>query len=317
MWRKTHWQSRIVDMMYPADVDRQIGGVGEVGMGGPTFWTLLLRDGAVVGSASAWPQDVAGGELRLIPARSREGTFFNVYEPAKRTLYTLGADARIDEAALAAGAADALARLRHACRHATAVTPLHPVHGLLVPLDLTEPAERLKRVLPSGRLLEACSCLPGDLRHADDPMALLAHPPYKVMLDGASTDRYVCDLDRVAESPSGDSFSLAGAQFDNGRIVDGLYHLWFAGTWFRLLSYSHKPEGGRGSDTTFFIEQVEPQDGGIFRITLDAYSYGPDGRAPRRPAPPVLALLVDWQEDPLLLPTEQNRVTLRLPNAAV
>ncbi|CVC03596.1 Uncharacterised protein [Serratia marcescens] len=125
----------------------------------------------------------------------------------------------------------------------------------------------------------------------------------------------MCDLERVAESPTGDGLSVGGCQFHGEHIVDGLYHLYFAGEWFSLLSYAHKPAGGRGSDTTFFVERVEPQDGGVFVIEWDAYSVGPDGHAPRVAAPPVLVIAVSWQDAPLRLPTANNRVTVRLPNA--
>jgi len=40
---KTEWDSSLAEMTHAADIDRQIGSVGEVGMGGPAFWTLLLR----------------------------------------------------------------------------------------------------------------------------------------------------------------------------------------------------------------------------------------------------------------------------------
>jgi hypothetical protein len=53
----------------------------------------------------------------------------------------------------------------------------------------------------------------------------------------------------------------------------------------------------------------------VFVIEWDAYSVGPDGREPRVPAPPVLVIAVSWQETPLQLPTANNRVTVRLPNA--
>lgn len=64
-----------------------------------------------------------------------------------------------------------------------------------------------------------------------------------------------------------------------------------------------------------FVERVEPQDGGVFVIEWDAYSVGPDGHAPRVAAPPVLVIAVSWQDAPLRLPTANNRVTVRLPNA--
>jgi hypothetical protein len=229
-------------------------------------------------------------------------------------LYALVSPICIDEAALAAGSAGALAQLRAACRRANA-TPLHPVRGLWVPQWQVEPADRLQAWLPSGRSLAARSLLPADLRHAGDPAALLHTPPYELLLENTPTELTVRDLERVAESPSGDGFSVGGCQFHGEHIVDGLYHLHFAGEWFCLLSYARKPAGGSGSDDIFFVERVEPQDGGVFVIELDAFSMGPDGREPRVPAPPVLAVAVSWQEVPLQLPTANNRVTVRLPNA--
>ncbi|HEI9785621.1 TPA: hypothetical protein SLN38_005160, partial [Serratia marcescens] len=88
-WRKTDWHSQPIEMAHAGDSDRQIGGVGELGMGGPSFWTLLLRDGAIVHGACAAPQDVDDGKLRLIPTRSREGEGLTVYEPAARMMYAL------------------------------------------------------------------------------------------------------------------------------------------------------------------------------------------------------------------------------------
>lgn len=101
-------------------------------MGGPSFWTLLLRDGAIVHGACAAPQDVDGGRLRLIPTRSREGEGLTVYEPAARAMYALPALTDRELEAVAGGSAEALARLRASCRQAVA-TPLRQVRGLWVP----------------------------------------------------------------------------------------------------------------------------------------------------------------------------------------
>ena len=67
--------------------------------------------------------------------------------------------------------------------------------------------------------------------------------------------------------------------------------------------------------TALFVERVEPQDGGVFVIEWDAYGAGLGGREARVAAPPVLVIAVSWQELPLQLPTANNRVTVRLPNA--
>ena len=156
--------------------------------------------------------------------------------------------------------------------------------------------------------------LPMDLRHADDPAALLHAPPYELLLDNRPTNFFVCDLDRVAESPAGDGLSVGGCQFHGEHIVDGLYHLHFAGEWFSLLSHAHKPAGGRGSDSTF-RRTGRAARRRVFVIEWDAYGAGLGGREARVAAPPVLVIAVSWQELPLQLPTANNRVTVRLPNA--
>ena len=58
-------------------------------------------------SACAAPQDVEDGKLRLIPTRSREGEGLTVYEPAARMMYALPALTDREQAALAAGSAQA------------------------------------------------------------------------------------------------------------------------------------------------------------------------------------------------------------------
>lgn len=282
-------------------------------MGGPNFWTLLLRDGAIVHSACAAPQDVEDGKLRLIPTRSREGEGLTVYEPAARMMYALPALTDREQAALAAGSAQALARLRARCRQAEA-TPLRQVRGLWVPQWAEDPADRLAIALPSGRALAARSMLPTDLRHADDPAALLHAPPYELLLDNRPTNFFVCDLDRVAESPAGDG------ERRRLPVSRRAYCRWPVPSALRRRvvqpALSRAQTGGRARfGQHFFVERVEPQDGGVFVIEWDAYGAGLGGREARVAAPPVLVIAVSWQELPLQLPTANNRVTVRLPNA--
>ncbi|MEO2277842.1 hypothetical protein ABDY50_21335, partial [Serratia marcescens] len=57
------------------------------------------------------------------------------------------------------------------------------------------------------------------------------------------------------------------------------------------------------------------QAGGLWVFDWAAPRGGRAGRAPRVAAPPVLVIAVSWQDAPLRLPTANNRVTVRLPNA--
>ena len=60
-----------------------------------------------------------------------------------------------------------------------------------------------------------------------------------------------CAISIAWRNPRRVTASVGGCQFHGEHIVDGLYHLHFAGEWFSLLSHAHKPAGGRGSDSTF------------------------------------------------------------------
>ena len=44
-WRKTDWRSQPIEMAHAGDSDRQIGGVGELGMGGPNFGRCCCATG--------------------------------------------------------------------------------------------------------------------------------------------------------------------------------------------------------------------------------------------------------------------------------
>lgn len=62
------WVSRAPGPDYytrcPADVDRRIGTMSEIGMGGPNVWVQYLRDGVILGSVHTPPVDVDVGCLR-------------------------------------------------------------------------------------------------------------------------------------------------------------------------------------------------------------------------------------------------------------
>ncbi|MGQ6197500.1 hypothetical protein ACUNGE_08570, partial [Serratia sp. IR-2025] len=61
--------------------------------------------------------------------------------------------------------------------------------------------------------------------------------------------------------------------------------------------------------------RAPPHPAGVFVIHWAPTRGGRAGRAPRVGAPPVLVIAVSWQDAPLRLPTANNRVTVRLPNA--
>ena len=308
---KKQWHSKLNIRQHKADCDREIGCVGELGMGGPQFWDLMLRDGAIVHSACGAPLDLDDGKLRLIPTRSRQGQGLTLYIPAEKLMYDMPGITDKMWQELHSDPEPVISYLRAKIYQGPAI-PLHYVRGLWLTNAYTEPTELLEVTLNCGRELKARSMLPVDLRYTEDPLRLLFSTPYELLLDNIPTGLFVCELECIEESPTGDCFSIQGVRIIDESVVDGLYYLHFAGEWFTLLSYAHKPEGGRGSEDTFFVSKITPKDGGVFIICFDV--CGPDVRVP---APPVLAISVDWQDELLQLRTDNNSVTITLPNALV
>jgi hypothetical protein len=195
----------------PVGVDRQIGGVGEIGMGGPNYWTMLLADGAMLGGVCGGVSDV--GRLRVALTLTRQGETLQVYDPDAQVIHTLDPAPRT---------ANDEARLREACRRAVRSVALRSVRGLRLE-DAVEPPERLTLTLPSGRTLEARLVLPDDLRGTVEVEGLLRDPPYGLWLDGAATGLHVADLDEVVEAADG-QIVLRGRRLDaDGRVIDGMW----------------------------------------------------------------------------------------------
>lgn len=301
----------------PVGVDRQIGGVGEIGMGGPSFWTMLLADGAILGGVCGAIRDV--GSLRTALTQDREGLSLQVYDVQAQVIYSLlsgpGLLSPEDlDAAAAKSPTNAEALLRHACRHAATAVRLRSVHGLRLPVDAgPAPEPLLVRALSSGRKLEARLLLPADLRGTVEVGGLLSRPPYGLWLDGASTGLHVTSLDEVVEGPD-DFIVLPGVRLNaDGRVLDGLWHVWRGGHWVALASYAQRPFNGGGVYTPYFLAEPHLGQDGSLHFRLESFGWGPEGRTEGAPAPSEVELKVSWRTTPLQLETRTAQISITVP----
>jgi len=301
--------------------DRRIGGVGEIGMGGPSYWTLLLRDGALLHGVCSAVHDLDGGRLRIALGQTRHGNPLLVYDVAAACIHVLESiqDGRTPDALFRDACADPVGHagpVRAACVRAARTIALHTVLGLRVPRadHPHAPAERLVRPLRDGRVLQAQLLLPADLRGAADPERLLAHPPYELQLDGRPAGLHVHALQEVHESARGECVVLAGVQLDaGGGAVDGLWHVLYRERWHAVLGHALRPCDGGGSYMPYFLQPQEIGDAGALCFELSTCAFGPEGQLPSEPAPPVVELPVSWQPAPLRLATDANRIRFELP----
>lgn len=303
---------------HPPSEERQIGGIGEIGMGGPIFWSQLLRDGALLDGVCSEVLDLDGGRLRLAQRRTRGGgTQLLAYDGERQLIHLLPVSANdtllFEEAANRPTPALA-AKVRQACLHSEHTQALHRVHGILVPASEPAPAPMLQHRLANGSLLEARLMLPEDVSRTPDPHGLLSLAPYALFLDGVDTGLHVTHLLNVQASPDGRAFCLPGLRLSGGRGVDGLWHLWLDGRWHVLRGYAKKTARATGSDYLFDLD-VSPRDGGVFRGVLHAMVYGPAGPEAGPPAPSEIELCVSWSKHPLVLPTRDDAIELRPPAA--
>ena len=305
--------------------DRVLGrGFGEIGMGGPGFWTLLLRDGAVLPEVcSAAPLDLQEGRLRVVQARAGRGhtRALRVYDRAAQCVHALDAGevnglSLPDWWALAqADPAAASVHLRAACAQAAQTghpaTPLHRVHGLRVSRVRfpAPPAPLLTRLLPGGPCLQARLCLPADLRGAAEPLALLELPPYALFLDGQPSGLHVTDLDSVQAHPHGHC-ALRGVQLDaDGLPHHSLWHVWAHGAWWHIDTVAWEPGPG-GRAWALHLSDLD-DEARTLHLALHDFSGGAADVAPTTP----LQLAVSWRPVPLQLAPVggQLRLRLRLP----
>lgn len=307
-------------MTEPVGVDRQVGGVGEIGMGGPNFWTVLLADGAM-------PQGVCGavrdlpGPLRIALTQSRQGLRLQVYDVAAQVIHTLdpapGQPTPEDLEDLAVRSpAKAADLVRAACRRATETVSLVSIRGLRLPEgSFQDPAPVLTRRLPSGRQLEAHCLLPADLRGTAEVDQLLAAPPYALWMDGAPTGLHVGDLDEVLEPASG-SVILRGRRLNaSGRVTDGLWLAWRDGRWKALAGQAYEPLVGRGIRTPYFLSEPKDETDGRVSFAARAFRWSSEGEQPGEPLPSRVELAVSWRDIPLELSPKDGRITLTIPDA--
>lgn len=303
----------------PADVDRPIGTMGEIGMGGPNIWDQYLRDGTVLGSVHAPPADVDGGRLRIaLTMSAREGKRLLAYDPAKRCIHLLSRHPDLDDAdrfiALTNNPDPELVeQLWKDCASSETTQTLHQVHGLWVTTSCRPPTRAMRHFLSSGHTLEARLLLPDDLRCAENPWYALKQPFYALYLNGQDTGRHVGASWKVEESPNGRVFSVSGMQLDGSRIIRGLLHLFVDGEWFTTESSTHPV--GPGVHWPHFLENIQPQDDGSFRIQLTQQAIGPHCDEDHlKPVSSTIRLLVDWKRGPITLPVRAGVVVVQPPH---
>lgn len=301
----------------PTNVDRQIGGIGEIGMGGPNFWTVLLADGALLSGVCGAVR--TAGALRTALTQDRQGLSLQVYDREAQVVYTLKAKpGRRSPAELDAAVAESPTRaeplLRKACQHAATTVKLQTVRGLRLPVDAgPAPEPLLSRTLSSGRQLEARLLLPADLRGTVEVGGLLSSPPYGLWLDGVMTGLHVTGLEEAVEGP-GQSIVLPGVRLDaDGRVLDGLWHLWRGGAWRAVASYARRPFDRGGAYTPYFLADPQPGEDGRLHFKLETSSWGPEEEIPGEPMPSEVELKVSWQTAPLRLATQGAQMSLKVP----
>jgi hypothetical protein len=303
---------------YASNADREVGLRGEIAMGGPEYWDLLLRDGAILEGVCSDAFDLDGGRLRIALQQSRHTKPLLAYDVDAQRIYTIEEDYRglTPEELMNQALADPLrdgSLVRQACSDAAKFVELHIVHGLRVSKkDYAAPPARLAHSLRNGRLLEARLLLPPDLRGARDPEQWLRRPLYRLVLDGRDAGLHVDTLDPVCESPDGSCFVLAGLQLDGKRFINGLWLAWH-GAWHVVDSSISSFEPDPASGRIFFLNSPEARNDGTLRFQISTLGYGPEGRFPSKPAPPSVDLPVSWKLSTLSLPTENNYIAVKLP----
>ncbi len=304
--------------------------VGEIGMGGPSLSTQMLRDGAIVsgiacsGSDDAradW-RDLAGTPLRVANAYVDRSEAVVAYDERDHVVMHLTGVAPhafwhgLDERRRQHGDAAAAAWVRTL---ATGAVALRPFQGLWLEPDqharMAPWVPLQRRVLVDGRELCARLLLPDDLRRAS-PSDLFTHArPCALSLDGVASGRHVYSLDEVIASPRGLCVAVAGIRLgEHHQPLEPLWLVHFRGRWQALAADVFVDVGGRQRRSAA-LRVVAADDTG--RLTLLAYERGyiGDGAPPRPLGDDYghVELIVEWRQTVLSVSHSNGRLSVRLP----
>jgi hypothetical protein len=294
---------------YERPEPRNVGCLGEIAMGGPELWSVLLPDGAQLDEICSGVLALDDGQLQIALLRRRSGMALIAYQPEAHRIDRLERfDAEAVFALAARDPAQAASMVRAAVANGADTTWLQRRHGLWVDRDAAVAPERQERRLPRGRLLEARLMLPMDLRGARDPHALLASSPYRLILDGLDTGRHVTGLDEVYESPDGACIALRGVLLEGTRIRGGVWHLWRDGRWHAIDSSAVAAEAAGGEAFSLLIEALDDQ--GLLHCRLRSDALGLRS-TPRLPA--AVHVRASWLAEPLLLRLRDGACTVQVP----
>lgn len=295
----------------------------ELGMGGPEYYTQMLRDGALVWSVSAGWCDVGAAGMRVgLVYDGYKTERLAVYdERRKRLLLLQGRAARETYNRLCADSPDAAQQTLESMLAGGAATQYHVFRGLWLPEGHPALSEALGdwlyHTLPSGHSLSARLLLPHDLRLAMKPERLAGSFPYELLFDGVPTPRHVHDLDDVWESARGQCVAVRGCRLDSSMLPDmGLWHVRHAGQWMSLMDAVSRPDA-RDVHVHYDTRLFSVSDDGELVFEAYASTYTPRGVERVLLAAAQVELTVEWSEGPLCLPVRDGRFTVRVPGRGV
>lgn len=304
--------------------------MSELGMGGPTLSTQMLRDGAIVdgiacsGCAAAradW-RDLAGTSLRVANAYVDRSEAVVAYDEQAHVVMEVTGIAPhvfwqgLEERRRQHGDAAAAAWVRTLVTRCSA---LRPFHGLWLDPDQharTPPLVRLqRRVLDDGRVLSAQLLLPDDLRCTAMPHLFAHAHPCALSLDGEDTDRHVYSLDEVIVSPGGGCVVVAGVRL--GEHHQPMGRLWlahFQGGWQALSAEAFVGSDGKQRRSVALQVVAADDDGRLALQVCERGGLGHDG-VPRSAGDDdgYVALAVEWRQTVLSTRHSDGRLTVRLP----
>ncbi|MBK5145377.1 hypothetical protein I2494_16945 [Budviciaceae bacterium BWR-B9] len=299
-------QNRIVE-------DDRLVSWGEIAMGGPEYFTYLLRDGALIQDISSEWVDLAEGQYRIAMMDARKNQRWVIYSESDRCLYFFDAPELTKRYLQLVNSPKSMPLLLESLTLGTKVM-LREFRGIwllpeLVPASIPE---KLSYQLNSGAILEARLALPTNLRTLCSPERVLNSCCYVLYLDGNNTGKYVLDLDNVVESESGHVYAIESISLNRDMTVkDGQWSIFSSGQCRTLLGYAVH-QGHHVSRQVFFIQITHIDDSGVATCylrnwePLQSDDNGSDSTN-------NVELTVDWQVNPIVATVEEKSIMLAFP----
>lgn len=282
---------------------------GEDAMGAPSYFTIMLSDGAIIPKVDNTVISINHDELQVMLQRTNNtyGKVIVIYNKESYRLFYPNEKITRHEMVFEKikENPDEYHNILAGYCESSSFIQLYSCLGLKINEKKHIP-EFFEKTIDYGIKLRAELLLPTDLRSVKHPMLLLYAPIYLLFINNQDTGVYIKNnLNTPIISHSGKTLCFDAVQLKDGRFVSALFQLYWNNKWYALLSYATAPLEYQNRDI-FSLYAESASDDGLFRFSLSIEEH--------ETIPPALEIIVykDNITSQIIIPVTNGEIILNI-----